>query len=600
MTGIAGMVSPRGAEVDPAVAAALAAPLSRLGPDRQDQWRSGRAFLAHALLATTLEEERDQQPRTFDGEVFLVADARIDGREALIDDLRMAGRTIGADAPDSALILHAWHVWAEAAPEHLIGDFAFAIWDSRTETLFAARDQFGTVPFYFARVGGSLVFGNAVPALLADPGLDRSLNPAAIGDYLMFGHSLDPRTGFHRDIERLPPAHCLTFADGAIRTRRYWTLPEADYREDATRSADEVVERFRAVVTAAVRDRTRAARVATTLSGGMDSTLITALAMGAPSSRIDSYSFGGDWLTPDTERHWAWRCAHHLGVPFHSISVEAGYLDPPGGPWRLPPEPRMELKYSSFHMVGDRLAAAGIRVLLMGMGGDAIVAAGPHHWAGLLRRRAYGPLFREALAFWRHDHRRPPLRTAWLRSRPVALRPITAPLDPDFVREHRLEERWREGHAALARDPRENMAVHPFWTEMFVASHPESTGLPVRARQPFFDVRLLEASMRLPPSPWQFEKAILRTIGQGLLPDDIVRRPKTVFGVNPGWEAARRGLEPWLADLPLAAELDGYIDRKRLAAIVADIGSLPPQQYSSAVMLPASLAAWLRRQRQPL
>jgi len=600
MTGIAGLICPRGAEVDPAVAGALAAPLSRLGPDRQDQWRSGRAFLAHALLATTLEEERDQQPLTFDGEVFLIADARIDGREALIDDLRMAGRTIGADAPDSALILHAWHVWAEAAPEHLIGDFAFAIWDSRTETLFAARDQFGTVPFYFARVGGSLVFGNAVPALLAHPGLDRSLNPVAIGDYLMFGHSLDPRTGFHRDIERLPPAHCLTFADGAIRTRRYWTLPEADYREAATRSADEVVERFRAVVAAAVRDRTRAARVATTLSGGMDSTLITALAMGAPSSRIDSYSFGGDWLTPDTERHWAWRCAHHLGVPFHSISVEPGYLDPPGGPWRLPPEPRMELKYSSFHMVGDRLTAAGIRVLLMGMGGDAIVAAGPHHWAGLLRRRAYGPLFREALAFWRHDHRRPPLRTAWLRSRPVALRPITAPLDPDFVREHRLEERWREGHAALARDPRENMAVHPFWTEMFVASHPESTGLPVRARQPFFDVRLLEASMRLPPSPWQFEKAILRTIGQGLLPDDIVRRPKTVFGVNPGWEAARRGLEPWIADLPLAAELDGYIDRKRLAAIVADIGSLPPQQYSSAVMLPASLAAWLRRQRQPL
>jgi hypothetical protein len=103
--------------------------------------------------------------------------------------------------------------------------------------------------------------------------------------------------------------------------------------------------------------------------------------------------------------------------------------------------------------------------------------------------------------------------------------------------------------------------------------------------------------MRLPPAPWQFGKAILRTIGEGLLPDDIVRRPKTVFGTNPGWEAARRGLEPWLADLPNAVELEGYVDRKRLATIVADIGSLPPQDYSRAVVLPAGLAAWLRRRQ---
>jgi hypothetical protein len=59
------------------------------------------------------------------------------------------------------------------------------------------------------------------------------------------------------------------------------------------------------------------------------------MAMCEPATRIEAYSFGSDWLTPDTERHWAWRCAHHLGLPFHSISIEGGYLDPPGGPWRL-------------------------------------------------------------------------------------------------------------------------------------------------------------------------------------------------------------------------------------------------------------------------
>ncbi|MGZ9098238.1 MAG: asparagine synthetase B family protein, partial [Brevundimonas sp.] len=577
--------------------AAMATALARLGPDRRAEHREGRIFLAHALLATTFEEAADRQPLTFEGEVFLVADARIDGRKALLTELRAAGRSVADDAPDSVLVLHAWHAWAEAAPEHLTGDFAFAVWDGPRRRLFAARDQFGTVPFYYARVGEALVFGNAVPALLAHPGLDRSLNPVAVGDYLMFGYSLDAAVGFYRHIDRLPPAHSLMFEDGQLRLRRYWTLPTADFAAAERESPETQVERLGAVLAEAVTDRVRCARVASTLSGGMDSTLITALAMKAPGARVDAWSVGGDWLTPDNERHWAWRCAHHLGVPFHSISVERSYLDPPGGPWRLPPEPRMELKCSSFHLVGDALAAQGTRVLLMGMGGDAITSGGYHHWAGLIADRRFPQLLREAGAYWRYHRRRPPLGTAWRRNVRTPIAPLTAPLDPDFMREHRLEERWRDSLLSHQRDPREGMALHPFWTEMFVASHPESTGLPLRVRQPFFDVRLLEAAMRLPPTPWQFNKAMLRQVGKGLLPDDIVRRPKTAFGVNPSWEAARRGLEPWLPALPDAVELDGYVDRARLAGIVRDIDRLRPSDYSSAVMMPAGLAAWLRARR---
>lgn len=594
MTGFAGFIGPRGAAPDPALSQAMRAAIAYMGPDRRDHWESDGVLLAHALLATTLEERGDRQPLTFDGRAHLVADARIDGRSALIAELQAAGRRVAADAPDSALILHAWHVWGESAPEHLIGEFAFVVWDSEARRLFAARDHFGSVPFYFARVGETFLFGNAVPALLAHPGLDRSLNPVAVGDYLMFGHSLDQASGFYRAIDRLPPAHSLSFADGTVRMRRYWTLPPPDFEAARTLRPDALAEQFGAILAQAVSDRVRLDKVATTLSGGMDSTLITALAMRGSSARIDSYSFGGDWLTPDVERHWAWRCAHHIGAPFHSVSVEQAYVDPPGGPWRLPPEPRMELRLSSFHLVGERLIADGTRVLLMGMGGDAVVAGGLSHWAGLMQRHRYVRLLAEAVDYWRHHRRRPPLGSAWRRRGPGRTGPIIAPLDPAFVREHRLEERWRERLEVYSRDPRGTMAGHPFWTEMFVAAHPESTSLPLRVRQPFFDVRLLEAAMRLPPTPWQFHKAILRRVGEGLLPDDIIRRPKTPFGLNAAWEAARRGLEPWLADLPHATELDGYVDRTRLAAIVADLDALPSAQYSSAVMLPASLAAWLK------
>ncbi|MEI9852228.1 MAG: asparagine synthase-related protein [Sphingomonas sp.] len=357
MTGFAGCIGP----YDPAIARAMAQAIARLGPDRREQWQGEGAFLAHALLATTFEEERDAQPLSFDGRYHLVADARIDGREELVAALRAAGRPADPDAPDSALILHAWHAWGEACPERLIGDFAFAIWDSRERSLFAARDQFGSVPFYYGRAGDAFLFANAVPALLAHPALDRALNPVAIGDYLMLGYSLDRDAGFHRHIARLPPAHCMTMRDGAVRLRRYWRLPDPDFAEAGKMPPEEVVERFGAILTAAVRDRLRAPRVATTLSGGMDSTMIagTALREAAGRTRIEAWSYGTDWILPDTERHWAWRCAHHLGLPFHSVGVERAFTDPPGGIFRVPPEPRLEIRTSSFQLVGDELAEQG-------------------------------------------------------------------------------------------------------------------------------------------------------------------------------------------------------------------------------------------------
>lgn len=600
MSGIAGVVGPPDRSIDPDIATGMSAALVRLGPDRQDRWSEGPVFLAHALLATTFEETRDVQPLTFDGVVHLVADARIDGRATLMRDLRARGREFPDGVPDSALILHAYHVWGEACAERLIGDFAFAIWDGRQRRLFCARDQFGSVPFYFARIDGDFCFANTVTALLSHPKLDRALNPVAIGDYLMFGYGMEADSGFYRHVERLPPAHILVLEDGEWRTARYWSCPEPEPDAQAGVKAEDLIEAFGATLAEAVRDRLRTDRVASTLSGGMDSTLVTGLAMreGAGRTRIDSYSFGSDWLLPDTERHWAWLCAHHLGVPFHSLSIEPLYLDPPGGAWRIPPEPRFELRTSSFHLLGDRLVADGTRVLLMGMGGDVLVAGGLPHWAGLIASQRLDRLMIEAAGYWRYHRRRPPIRSAWRRARTFVDMPATTPFDPAFVRAHHLDQRWREMQYAHQGDPRAGMAGQPFWTEMFVASHPESSGLPLRVRQPLFDVRLLEAAMRLPPTPWQFHKAILRRIGAGMLPPEILQRPKTPFGVNPGWEAARRGLEPWLASLGDAVELDGIVDRTRLDRTIRDLDSLPPQLYSGAVVLPAGLAALLRQNRR--
>lgn len=595
MTGIAGCIGP----FEPGLARGLAGAIAYMGPDRQDEWQGDRAFLARSLLAQTFEDDRDSQPLSFEGRFHLIADARIDGREELTAALRAAGRRFDDDAPDSALILHAWHVWGERCPERLIGDYAFAIWDSQERSLFAARDQIGTVPFYYSRVGDQFLFANTVRALLAHPGVDRSLNPLAIGDYLMFSYGIDRDAGFFRGIARLAPAHCMMVTESEVRIRRFWDVPDADFAAAEKRAPEELIEEFRATFAGAVRDRLRMPKVATTLSGGMDSTSIAATAMreGAGQTHIEAWSYGGDWLMPDVERHWAWRCAHHIGVPFNSLSVERVYTDPPGGHFHAPPEPRMELRTNSVHLVAEAVVSRGYRVLLLGMGGDTIVRGGPFHWGKMVRERRFGRLMREAWQFWRYHRLRPPLRAAWRASRPMQVPPISAPLDPDFVREHRLEERWRWVYDTYQADTRKMMGESPFWTELFVATHPESSGLPLRFRQPMFDVRLIELAMRLPPTPWQFHKAMLRRMGEGLLPDEIINRPKTLFGNNPAWEAARRGLEPWLNDLPLAAELDGYVDKERIRRAVADIAALPPLLYYPTVTVPASLAVWLRAQK---
>jgi hypothetical protein len=173
--------------------------------------------------------------------------------------------------------------------------------------------------------------------------------------------------------------------------------------------------------------------------------------------------------------------------------------------------------------------------------------------------------------------------------------PLIAPVDPDFAREMGLQARADQVQAAHASvDSRHGMALHAFWSEVLSAMDPESTGAPVRFRHPFFDVRLLAETLRTPPVPWLVRKTLLREACAGLLPRALLRRPKTPVTGNPYWQAAVGGHEPWLASLPDAPELEGFIDRGRLRRIVDSVEQDGPARYTGQVLIPASLAAWLR------
>ena len=154
-----------------------------------------------------------------DGKLWITADARIDARKELLAKLPRSPQVQN----DAELILLAYEAWGEDCLQHLIGDFAFAIWDSRSQQLFCARDRFGVKPFFYTHTGDSFLFSNQLRALRFDPRVSNTLNETAIGDYLVFGLNQDLSTTTFRDIQRLPPAHSLTIKNGSLSIRRYWT-----------------------------------------------------------------------------------------------------------------------------------------------------------------------------------------------------------------------------------------------------------------------------------------------------------------------------------------------------------------------------------------
>src|SRR5260221_10627406 len=224
MSGICGIVHLDGAPIDPAPLHAMTESLAFRGPDARHVWTEGCAGLGHTMLRTTFEATAERQPASLDGRVWITADARIDARVELATRVEQAGRAVAREVTDAELILHAYYVWGEDCVRQLLGDFTFALWDSRRQRLLCARDHFGVKPFFYARVGRTLVFSNALDGVRAHPSFSMALNDLAIADFLLFEMSQDPAATAFADVARLPSAHALGASASGVETRRYWTF----------------------------------------------------------------------------------------------------------------------------------------------------------------------------------------------------------------------------------------------------------------------------------------------------------------------------------------------------------------------------------------
>lgn len=597
MSGIVGIINRNGQPINPDLLQRMTDFMSYRGPDSQQIWVNGNVGFGHTMLRTTKASLEEKQPFNLDG-IWITADARIDGREELIEKLKINPVT------DVELILRAYQVWGEDCVQYLLGDFAFAIWDEREQKLFCARDHFGVKPFYYAEVGNCLIFSNTLNCLRIHPGVSDELNERAIADFLLFGYNQELTTTTFANIQRLPPAHCLTWSKEKLQIKRYWTLPTDGFIR--YKKAEDYVEKFKELLEKAVNDRLGTNRVSIGMTGGLDSTTIAATTRELLSKQFDSFDLRAftivyDRLIPDRERYYSKLVAETLGIPIQYLVADDYQLFEG---WEKPelhqPEPMANplLAISLDHI---KQMADHSRVALKGSGGDPILYPSGSYFFTLLKSLRWGELLTAVGWYFRTNRRLPPvgLRTQLKRSLKLwHPKPYPNPkwLHPELVTRLDLPARWDK----LVQ---ERLMVHPTrseayqtltssnWPCLFEFFDPGVTGYPVEIRYPFLDLRLVDYLLAIPPIPWFVHKELVRVAMQGILPEEVRLRPKTTLAGDPVYELLQQPATKWIDQFESVPDLAKYVNRD----MITPVSGMNVNAYEAWINLrPICLNYWLK------
>ncbi len=400
MSGIVGLYHLDGQPVERTALDGMLGAIAHRGPDGTASWREGPVGLGHQMLHSTPESLHERLPLTDgSGRLTITADLRIDNRDELIRRLDPP-RSIGTPVTDSELVLAAYRKWGVDCPEHLLGAFAFALWDAREQRLFCARDHLGVKPlFYYHAPGRFLAVGSEIKTLLSLPAVPEVLNEEQLAGYLTVKLLDAEQTGF-KEIFRLPPGQTLTVSPNDIRRRKYW---KASPTTEGIPTEDEAcAQRFLELFTEAVLCRVRSSHpVGSELSGGLDSSFVTCMARDLLGSDEDhpfpTISTVFDRFPQCDERSYIKEVVEQGGIePHFSSAEERGILDVLDEIYDYLDDGHATgntyLNWLSFSAARN----AGLRVLLTGQDGDTTVGHGWRHFRTLAREERWEEFAREA------------------------------------------------------------------------------------------------------------------------------------------------------------------------------------------------------------
>ena len=256
----------------------MLATMTRRGPDAIGAYTAEECCLLHARLAV-IDPQGGRQPMTlFYGqeEYTLVYNGELYNTESLRQELEKLGHCFIGHS-DTEVVLHSYAQWGEKCATKFNGIFAFAVWEQQAKRLFLARDRMGVKPLFFTEQDGGIIFASEIKTILAHPEVKAELDGEGAAQLLLLGPGRIPGSGVFRGIQELEPGECAYFQKGKLQRKFYWRLRDREHRE----SFEETAECVRYLVTDAILSQTVSdVSLGTFLSGGLDSSLITAICAG--------------------------------------------------------------------------------------------------------------------------------------------------------------------------------------------------------------------------------------------------------------------------------------------------------------------------------
>ena len=585
MCGLSGELRFDGEPADAAAVARMTAVMEPRGPDGCGIWAQGPAALGHRRLKVIDLSARASQPMV-DAELGLtcVFNGCLYNYKDLRDTLRAEGYRFFS-ASDTEVLVKAYHRWGQRCVDHFKGMFAFAVAERDTGRVTLARDRLGIKPLYITRNAARLRFASTLPALLAGGGVDTRIDRTALHHYMTF-HSVAQPLTILAGVDKLPPATVRTFEpDGsALDDYVYWR-PDFTRRQQLTPA--EWTEAVLAGLRAAVDRRMVAdVPVGVLLSGGLDSSLIVALLGEAGQTDLQTFSIGFTAAGGESGDEFGYSdlVAERFGTDHHKIRIDDSRLLPalPGAIAAMS-EPMVSHDVVAFYLLSQEVARH-VKVVQSGQGADEVFAG--YHWhpplAGVPRESAtaaYSTLFFDRP----HD----------------GLADILCPdyLTPDDVSSAYVRRHFVTPGADTALDAALRLDTGVMLDDPVKRVDNMTMAWGLEARTPFLDHDLVELAASCPPELKLASggKGVLKSAARGLVPDEVIDRPKGYFPVP----AIRHLRGPYLdmvreALTCPAAKSRGLFQRSYLEKLLQAPGEYRTTVGASALWQLALLELWLQ------
>lgn len=599
MCGIAGFFEPE-AKLYPAqqrdVLTRMCNVIEHRGPDDEGFFIEDGVALGMRRLSIIDLFTGHQPISNEDGTIWIVFNGEIYNYQELRDDLIRRGHTFKTNT-DTETIVHLYEEEGEECVKRLRGMFAFAIYDKRHRKLFIARDRVGVKPLHYALIGNRLVFGSEIKSLFQHPAVPREVNLEAISDFLSFSYVPDPQTAF-RGIRKLPPGHTLTFKDGMLVTRCYWDFEYPEQESGAKVESEEYyIERLRELIAESVRIRLMSdVPLGAFLSGGIDSSTVVAMMARAMDRPVKTFSIGFTESSHD-ELEYARVAAQHFNTEHHEFVVTPDVCRVVEEIVWHHDEPFADMSSVPTYIV-SKMAREHVTVVLSGDGGDELFAGYERYLVDRQREK-----FERVPGFIR---RQLMLRASrWLPHgvygknylRNVALDADARYIDSiscfdeekkrqllsdefcSAVRRHNAPGKFLKLFAAPGSQERLDHLLYldsktylpgDIMTKVDRMSMAHS----IEAREPLLDHHLIEFVQQIPASlklRGLETKSILKRAMHGIIPNEIINRPKQGFGV-PMQKWFREDLREMVTDTLTDSRTRqrGYFNQRTVNAILRE------------------------------